>query len=223
MATVAHELAEQLRTALSDGSASPRDLQGALASIESNERDAFIDRVLELAPPPEDGPELPRGCVPYLPCAVDVLRWVLDAAHVIASDVVVDVGSGAGRAGALIHLLTGATVIGVEVQRALVAASRELAARLKLRAFSTYEADALAAPPCFESASVFFLYCPFGGGKLDALLTSLEPAARAREIRICAVDLPLPPRRWLTLVATDGFGASVWRSVAHLPDYAAFD
>ena len=43
-----------------------------------------------------------------------------------ASDVFVDVGSGLGRAAALVHLMTGARAIGLEVQPALVAAARDI-------------------------------------------------------------------------------------------------
>ena len=79
-------------------------------------RDAWVDQLFGLGAPPEDGPQLPVGCVPYLPCSVDALLRVAEHAPVRASDLFVDIGAGVGRAAALMHLLTGAPAFGVEVQ-----------------------------------------------------------------------------------------------------------
>ena len=54
--------------------------------------------------------------MPYLPCPVDTLLRVIEHAPLGAADVFVDVGSGLGRAAALVHLLTGARAVGLEVQ-----------------------------------------------------------------------------------------------------------
>jgi hypothetical protein len=59
---------------------------------------------------------------------------------------------------------------------------------------------------------VFFLYCPFSGGRLEQLLDDLEPIARTRRIRVCTVDLPLPARAWLTLVSPPSLDIAVYRS-----------
>jgi SAM-dependent methyltransferase len=171
--------------------------RAALTGVPPAARDAWVDRVLGLGPPPEDGPELPVGCVPYLPCAVDPLLRAVEQAPVQAADLLVDVGSGVGRAAALVHLLTGAQVVGVEVQPALVAAARGLTARLCLPRISFVQGDAAQVTDLWAAASVLLLYCPFSGDRLAKLLANLEPAARARSIRVCCVDLPLPPRPWL--------------------------
>jgi len=172
-------------------------LRAALAAVPPLERDAWVDRALGLGPPPDDGPALPRGCVPYLPCPVDALLRLTEHAQVRASDVFVDVGAGAGRAAVLVHLLTGASVVGLEIQPELVAAARELAARLCLPRVSFVEGDAPRLTAALAAGSVFFLYCPFSGERLAQLLASLEPVARTRDIRVCSLDLPLPPCRWL--------------------------
>jgi len=172
-------------------------LRAALAKVAPLERDGWVDRALGLGPPPDDGPALPRGCVPYLPCPVDALLRLTEDAPVRASDVFIDVGAGVGRAAALVHLLTGASVVGLEVQPELVTVARELAARLCLPRVSFVEGDAPQLTTALASGSVFFLYCPFSGERLEQLLANLEPVARARDIRVCCLDLPLPPRRWL--------------------------
>jgi SAM-dependent methyltransferase len=142
----------------------------------------------------------------------------VEQASVRASDVFVDVGSGLGRAAALVHLLTGARAIGLEIQPALVAAARALAARLSLTELSFVEGDAIENAPALDPGSVFFLYCPFSGARLDRLLTCLEPIARARPIRICCVDLPLPPRDWLTLASSPSPALAIYQSQQPPPE-----
>src|SRR5262249_41954453 len=140
-----------------------------------------------------------------------VLR-VVEHAPVNAADVFVDVGSGLGRAAALVHLLTGARAIGLEIQPSFVAAARALAARLRLPDLSFVEGDAPELGPALAGGSVFFLYCPFSGARLERLLACMEPLARTRTISICCVDLPLPPRDWLTLASAPSPAVTIYRS-----------
>lgn len=192
--------------------APPNVFRDALVSIPPSERDRWLDRVFELDALPDDGPELPRGCVPYMPCRVDAILRVVQYADVQASDVFVDVGSGLGRAAMLVHLLTGAAAIGLEIQRALVQASRDLARRLKVSRFSAIEGDAVQLTAHLTIGSIFFFYCPFSGERLDKVLTDLESIARSRQIRVCCVDLPLPPLPWLSLISPSSDDLAVYRS-----------
>ena len=185
-------------------------------SVPAARRDAWLDLVLGLGEMPADGPELPRGCVPYLPCSVDALLRVVDQAEVRSSDVFVDIGSGLGRAGALVHLLTGASVVGLEIQSALALAARELAVRLLLPGVPCIEGDAANLAGRVTIGTVFFLYCPFGGERLAKVLDELESLARTRMLRICCVDLPLPPRAWLTPDPAPFPDLAVYRSTLHL-------
>jgi SAM-dependent methyltransferase len=169
----------------------------ALLDVPPLERDAWVDRALGIDAIPDDGPELPRECVPYLPCPVDAVLRAIELAGIGADDVVVDVGAGIGRAAALIHSLTGAEVIGIEIQPPLADAARALAARLGATGMTTIDGDAVELASTLTRASVFFLYCPFGGARLARLLDALP---RTRPLRICTVDVPLPSRPWLALV-----------------------
>ena len=191
------ESAERVRSLIERGQCDPSLFRAELTRIVPVTRDAWVDQVFGLGAPPADGPQLPIGCVPYLPCSVDVLLRLTEHAPVRASDPFVDIGAGVGRAAALMHLLTGAPALGVEVQPALVAAARELVARLHLSSVSFIEADASQSTDAWSAGSVFLLYCPFSGDRLARLLGNLEPVARARPIRLCCVDLPLPPSPWL--------------------------
>ncbi len=206
----ARKRALEARSAIEQGQHEPTRFRAALLSTSPHDRDAWVDLVLGLEEIPDDGPDLPRGCVPYLPCPVDSLIRAIDAADVRASDVFIDVGSGAGRTAALVRLLTGASVLGVEIQTALVRASRNLAKRLRSWSFDTLECDATMLPGL--AGSVYFLYCPFGGEHLTAFLSTLEPVARSRTVRVCTVDLPMPTRPWLSRERTDK-ELSVYRSV----------
>jgi hypothetical protein len=191
--------ADQVRQRIVAGTHDRLVFRAALLDVPPDARDAWFDRVLGLGTPPDDGPELPRGCVPYVPCSVDALIEVVDSAEVGPTDVFVDVGSGVGRAVALVHLLTGAAVIGIEIQSELVQAARDIARVVSSKISNVY-GDAVELTGRIAIGSVFFLYCPFGGERLRQVLIDLEAIAQTRPIRVCCVDLPLPACAWL---ATD--------------------
>lgn len=204
--------AGEARRAIAGGRHDRAAFRATLLSIPERERDAWVDLVLGLDEVLLDGPALPPGGVPYLPCSVNVLLRVIDEAPVRATDVFVDVGAGPGRAIALVHLLTGAGAIGLEVQPQLVEAARALADRLGLSRVRCIAGDAATTAASVVIGSVFFLYCPFSGARLTKVLDDLEPIARTRPVRICCVDLPLPPRPWLTRLPGHGGSLEIHRS-----------
>jgi hypothetical protein len=131
-----------------------------------------------------------------VPCDVDALIEIVDAADVGPTDVFVDVGSGVGRAMSLVHLLTGAPAIGIEIQSGLVQAAREVTRVVSSR-IANVHGDAGELTGFVMIGSVFFLYCPFSGERLRKVLADLEAIAQTRLIRVCCVDLPLPTCAWL--------------------------
>lgn len=193
------ESADWIRSRIQHERHDPEAFRAAFLNVAPAERDAWLDRVLGLRGLPDDGPDLPRGCVPYFPCSVDALLRMVEQARVHSSDVFVDIGSGLGRAAAFVHLLTGAGVIGIEAQSGLVCAARELTTRLPASRVSFIEGDAATLTGFIAIGSVFFFYCPFSGDRLVKVLGDLEVIARTRTIRVCCLDLPLPPCPWLTL------------------------
>ncbi|MCY1019591.1 hypothetical protein [Pyxidicoccus sp. MSG2] len=213
MEQVHRESAGLMRSLLSNGQATSATFRTALMNVPAAERDEWVDAVFGLDALPDDGPELPRDCVPYMPCPVDAVLRMVELAEVRASDVFVDVGSGLGRVAALTHLLSGAASIGIEIQPDLVRASRQLAERLNVAPrFSVVEGDAARLAGSLTRGTVFFLYCPFSGERLERVLDGLESIARTRQIRVCCVDLPLPARPWLTLIAPPSGDLAVYRS-----------
>jgi predicted RNA methylase len=214
---VHRDSAKQVRRLLQRGELGPSTFRAALTSVPYRERDAWLDVVLELHDLSfEDGEELPRGCVPYLPCPVDSVLRAIELAGATESDVFVDIGAGAGRAAALVRLLTGASAICLEIQPPLVLATRELVTRMKLTRVTAVEGDAAELTRHVTSGSIFFLYCPFSGERLERVLADLENMARAREIRVCCVDLPALKHPWLTPVTPLSADVVVYRSTLRI-------
>lgn len=168
-----------------------------LAELPASDREAWLDAYWDSDALPPDDPALPRGCVPYLPCSVATVLDAVRQASVTSEDVFVDVGSGAGRTALLVHLTTGASAIGVEIQPGLVRAAQGRADRLGLQRLRFVEGDAAELVRYVPIGSVFFLYCPFSGARLERFLDGLEDIARARPIRVCCVDMPPLQRPWL--------------------------
>src|SRR5262245_1127557 len=119
--------AERVRAALAGMGLSRSEFRAALESVPRLERDNWLDLALGIGAVPEDGPELPRGCVPYVPCPVQEVLDAVRGAAIGEDDVFIDLGSGLGRTTLLVQLLTGAATIGLEIQPALVQGSRQLA------------------------------------------------------------------------------------------------
>lgn len=204
--------AARMRERLMRGPLSPATFAAALMVVPRIDRDAWLDCVLGIDELPDDGPQLPTGCAPYLPCGVETLLGAIEHANIDGSDVFVDVGAGLARATTLVHLMTGAAAIGLEIQAALVSASSDLTARLNMARIATVHGDAARMAGFMTIGTVFFLYCPFSGERLERLLAALEPIARIRTIRLCCVDLVLPARPWFRLVSQPSAELAIYES-----------
>jgi SAM-dependent methyltransferase len=192
--------------------------QEDLLRVAPRRRDAWVDEVLGVGDLPDDGGDLPRGCVPYLPSPVDAILRVVEGAAITAADVFVDVGSGLGRATMLVHLLTGAAAVGLEVQAALAAQAKKNAAALRLERVWTLHGDAADLVRRMAFGSVFFFYSPFGGERLMRVMDDLRPLAQVRPIRVCFVDMPPPELPWMTrdpLAPGEPASISICRTTLH--------
>lgn len=182
-----------------------------MLSLPPTERDAWVSRALELGEIPDDIP-LPRGYVPYLPAPVEAILRAVDELPIGSEDVVVDVGSGVGRAAALIQSLSGARVICVELQPQLLAASRALFARLGSERVTHVLGDASEHQAALGGANVFFMYCPFSGAHVERFLSRIRPLAACRELRFACVDLSLPALGWLEELPSEPGALRLFRS-----------
>lgn len=190
--------------------------RAALAFVPRDSRDAWLDRVLALDVIPADSSELPRGGVPYLPSSVDALLECVNLAAIGADDTLVDIGSGVGRATAFVHLLTGASAIGIEIQTDLVAAATAMTRAISSR-IANIHGDAAGIDIDLAAGTVFLLYCPFSGDRLVRTLAKLRAVASVRPIRLCCIDLPLPAADWLEPGSAEARGVAVYRSSPLLP------
>jgi hypothetical protein len=193
----------------------------AFLAVAPAERDSWVDSLLGIPQLMDDGPHLPRGCVPYLPCSVDALWRTIEHAGIESHDVFVDIGSGVGRAALLTRLLSGASAIGLEIQPELVAAQRELCARLGVSRCSAVAGDAAHLCERIATGTVFFLYCPFSGQRLEAVLDGLMAIARTRPIRIASLHLELGARPWLERLPLPFDDLAIYRSTLHTVQGAA--
>jgi SAM-dependent methyltransferase len=194
----------------------PANFQKAFLAVSVDEREAWFDDLLGIAELPVDEEALPRGCVPYLPSALSVLLSAIELGSISATDTFVDLGSGLGRALIFVHLFTGAAAQGIEIQSGLVSRAREIAASLGLPRVSTLAGDASELIRSLDTeavASVYFLYCPFGGEHLQKTLRALELKARGPEFRLCTVDVPLLTQAAFRLESSLG-GLAVYRASA---------
>jgi SAM-dependent methyltransferase len=201
-----------LRSSLRGNQVTPGTFGAALEEIPPGDRDEWLDALWDIDEVPDDAPDLPRGCVPYLPCSVATVLDALRQADVTSDDIFVDVGSGAGRAAVLAHLETGAGCIGIEVQPHLARSAQARADWLRLSRVRFLEGDASEMVRFIPTGTVFFLYCPFGGHQLLRFLDGLEDVARARPIRVCCVDMPPLDRPWLTRVRSTSSAIHVYQS-----------
>lgn len=181
--------ARAARARIESGALRGAALLELLLEVPFRDRDAWVDELLGLAPPPPDIPDLPRDSVPYLPCGVEEIVAVVREAPLRADDVLVDLGSGLGKAVILGHLLSGARALGIELQEHLVRSARASCAALALPSVSFVHGDVSEA--AFDG-TVFFLYAPFNGATLARVVRRLAEVARRRAIVVCAVGLELP-------------------------------
>jgi hypothetical protein len=178
-----------LRLALREGRLR---LRPALEALAPQDRDTWVEELLDLAHPPLDEAVLPNELTPFVPSGVEELLFALDGAAPGPSDTVVDLGAGNGKVVLLAHLLTGARAHGIELDEALVAQGRDAAAALGLGGVTFDVADARTA--ALPEARVFYLYSPFKGAVLDEVMARLEARAQERELVVCCSPSAAP---WL--------------------------
>lgn len=158
---------------------------GRAASLAGDDYDALdelVGDVLQFDPPGEVS-EPPAEMVFYQPTPA---RHVLDLLERLAldeRDVLVDLGSGLGHVPLLAAIGTSARCIGIEREAAYVDCARHSASALNLSRATFVRQDARAAD--VSAGTVFYLYTPFTGAVLRAVLDALRAEAARRPIRVC--------------------------------------
>lgn len=180
------------------------ELLSFLTALPPHSRDAALERVLGISGEIDPRPPGP-GLVGYHPSGLaPVLTMILEAG-VGEGDLFVDLGAGVGKVTTLVKLLTRARVRGIELQPELLRRAP------RLEGVELVQADAREAP--IEDGTIFFLYNPFEGAALTAVLDRLHRVAQHHAIVVCALGLALGPTRWLKARPLDHFWLTVFDSV----------
>jgi tRNA A58 N-methylase Trm61 len=122
--------------------------------------------------------------VAYQPTPARHIFELIDAAELTAEDVLVDVGSGLGHVPLVISICTPGRCIGIECESAYVEQAWRCSERLNLHRVEFVQRDAREAD--LSAGTVFYLYTPFTGSILRAVLDRLRRHALVRPIRVCS-------------------------------------
>jgi hypothetical protein len=152
-----------------------------------------------------DNPPQPWQCsesemIHYESTPVSAVLELVNRVPMTASDRFVDIGSGLGQVVLLVHLLTGVEATGLEVMPAYVEQARGEQERLGVEGVTFKEGDARSADLC--AGTVYFLFSPFRGQMLQAVLGRLRKEACKRELTICSFGPcteHIAKESWLTL------------------------
>ncbi len=134
--------------------------------------------------------EEPGGIVPlgaemvfYQPTPARHIFDLISRTALTERDVLVDLGSGLGHVPLLASICTNARSIGIELEPAYIDCARQSAEGFNLNNVTFLEQDAREAD--LSVGTVFYLYTPFRGAILRAVLDSLRREAARRQIRVC--------------------------------------
>lgn len=144
--------------------------------------DELIAGVLQMHEPGSVPAALEPEQVFYQPTPVRHVLDLIQLSGLTANDVLVDLGSGLGQVCMLVSILTGARAHGFEVEGVYVASARACARELGLERVSFGQKDAREAD--LSSGTFFYLYTPFSGSMLRAVLDRLRQEGATRSIRI---------------------------------------
>jgi len=138
--------------------------------------------------------------IAYYPTPARVIFALIAHAHLRAHDVFYDLGAGLGRVALMVGLLTAAQARGIEYEPAYCAYAQQRAHSLNLPQVTFLNVDSRQAD--YMDGTVFFLYTPFTGSLLQAVLARLHTEVQTRPITIatygaCTRDVAQQP--WLQL------------------------
>jgi hypothetical protein len=151
-------------------------------SYTYDERDLFVRGLLQTAPPPVETRALEPEMVRYQPTPISVVLALIVWARPGPGDVFYDLGSGLGHIPLLVSLASKAVAKGVEYEPAFCDYARQCALDLNLHQAVFINEDARAVD--YSDGTIFFLYTPFIGSMLNAVLERLRIVAECSSIRL---------------------------------------
>jgi SAM-dependent methyltransferase len=166
--------------------------------------DAFINGLLHQGPVPAETKAREPEMVYYQKTPARIVIEMARKARLTEADAFYDLGSGLGQVPILIHLLSGAAAKGIEFEPAYCDYARACAADLNLARVESVHADARAAG--YSGGTVFFMYTPFEGEILAAVLEKLrkEPVKPFRLFTYGPCTQQVSRQSWLRPTDTHG-------------------
>jgi len=175
--------------------------------------DDLVSGILQFAPPDSATIELSPEMVAYQPTPARHILELIRHSEIADHDVFFDLGSGLGHVPLLVAICTKSGVVGIDIELAYVECARRCARQLNLANATFVTQDARDAD--LSEGTIFYLYTPFRGAILRAVLDRLRGEANKREIRVCTFG-PCTPivaaESWLSLDAAESSEISVFRS-----------
>ena len=171
------------------------------AEIGYDSLDVFINGLLLIQPVPLETKAREAEMVYYQQTPARIILELVEKAHLTGNDVFYDLGSGLGQVPILVNLLSGATAKGIEFEPAYCDYARGCAAELNLSGVEFINVDARNVD--YSDGTVFFMYTPFEGRLLQAVLEKLRGEARRRMIRLFSYGsctLKVSRQSWLKCV-----------------------
>jgi len=147
--------------------------------------DVFVNDLLFVGEMPEPTWELDAEMVEYYKTPARLIFEWVERMEFAAGDVFYDIGAGLGQVAMLVNLLTGIETRGVEIEPAFCAYAQGCAGALGLRDVHFVAADAREVD--YSDGTIFFLYTPFRGEIMAAVLDQLRRAASSKPVRVIAV------------------------------------
>jgi hypothetical protein len=164
--------------------------------------DALVQGLIRAEQAPEPLQLLERDMVHYEPTPARVVLDMIDQVQLTANDVFYDLGAGLGHVAILVHLLTGATAKGVEIETAYSRHAQCCAEELGLLQSKVHFVNRDVRDVDYADGSVFFMYTPFTGALLEVVLAALARQARRQRLTVCthgACTFDVAQQPWLQL------------------------
>jgi precorrin-6B methylase 2 len=190
--TLFQRLRAKIRTAGYTGKAF-RDLVNAYVGFHSGDDesqadtgydnlDTFLNGLFLFQPFPEQTKDPEPEMVYYQKTPARIVFELVEQAHFEKGDVFFDVGAGLGQVAILVNLLAGIKARGIEFEPAFCDFARHCAAECHLSDVTFINVDAREAD--YSGGTVFFMYTPFRGEMLEAVLALLKKESLQRKIKI---------------------------------------
>jgi len=144
--------------------------------------DEFINGLSLFQTMPEQTKELEPEMVYYQKTPARVVFELAEQFPLNKNDVFFDIGAGLGQVAILVNLLTGIRTKGIEFEPAFCDYAKDCAAALNLKEVTFINTDARAAD--YSGGTIFFMYTPFRGEIMEAVLEMLRQESLQRKIKV---------------------------------------